>query len=519
MKKLIFKNTVSWSLLAAIMAVLVMSCEDENEASSPPVLTEVRNYAASPNDTLVTTLTTGQWVVLIGKHLKGVSQVYFGSIPAEANNTLFTDGSIVVQVPSIPFESVPSDRVNEITVVNSKGSSTFTIGIIGAPLITHVRNGEDTPNDTIVNSVFQGQQVNIVGYNLKNATEISFQGVAADLANIVYTDTSVIVKVPDNLSGSNASLAHTISYTTAIGTSHFAIKIIGPPLILFVSNENPIEGDSVFLFGDSFLGIQNLTFAGETISDYFVSEDATLIGFVVPALTQSGPVEITTLSGVFTTAFKVNDITTGAISNFEWDGLFNWDWWGGANLSVADASKNEGWISVFPEYNGNNGKFLTLHTGVLASGGGADWNTAVRITNSDAGVPWFTSTSSLEDEASEWALKFEFNVPEDWEGASLCIKTSNANYMVRYEPWQISPTKTQPVKTEGWTTLTIPLNAFRTNDTAQGDGKGTPATKVKDLFNMGSTSGVLLIYVHNYGSEDTETVFHAAFDNFRVVKR
>lgn len=518
MKKLLYTNIVSWSLVWT-MTILVMSCDDENEVSRPPVITEVRNYAPSPDDTVVTTLTTGQWVVLIGKHMEGVSQVYFGSIPAEINNTLFTDGSIVVQVPSIPFQSVPSAKVNEITVVNSKGSSTFTIGIVGDPIITHVRNGEDSPNDTIVNSVFQGQQVNIIGYNLRNATAISFQGVAADLADIVYTDTSVIVKVPDNLSGGDASLAHTISYETPIGTSHFAIRIVGPPLILFVSNENALEGDSVYLVGDSFMGIQDLTFAGVTISDYFVSDDGTLIGFVVPELTQGGPVEIVTLSGTFTTAFKVNDTATGAISNFEWDGVFNWDWWGGANLSVADASINEGWISVFPEYNGNSGKFLTLHTGVLASGAGADWTTAVRITNSDAGVPWFTSTSSLEDPASAWALKFEFNVPEDWEGASLCIKTSNPNYMVRYEPWQISPTKTEAVKTNGWTTLTIPLNAFRTNDTALGDGKGTPAATVKDLFNMASTSSVLLIYVHNYGSEDTETAFHAAFDNFRVVKR
>src|SRR5690606_24717854 len=174
MKKSISHHILSLSFLITLMTIFISSCEDENEVSSPPVVTEVRNYAASPNDTTVTTLNTGQWVVLIGRHLSGVSQVYFGSVPATINNTYFTESSIVVQVPSIPFQSVPTDKVNEITVVNSNGATTFTIDIVGEPIITHVRSAESAPNDTIVDIIFPGQQINLIGYNLRNATAIAF---------------------------------------------------------------------------------------------------------------------------------------------------------------------------------------------------------------------------------------------------------------------------------------------------------------------------------------------------------
>jgi hypothetical protein len=505
-------------LLIAAIAVFITSCEDELEVNDPPVITEVRNYAASPEDTLVQTINTGQWVVLLGNNLMGVSGVYFAGIPASINNALFADGSIVVQVPSIPFESVPADALNEITIANEKGAFIFNISILGEPVISRVRNFDSAPNDTILNAVFPGQQINIIGFNLEDATGIAFQGIAADLSNIIYTDTSAIVQVPEDLSGGDATLANTISYTTTIGTANYEIKIVGPPVILSVSNENPNEGDIVYLKGDNFTSIQSLTFAGEEISSFTVSEDGTIIEFIVPSLAQSGPVEITTLGGTFTSAFNVNDIATGAISNFEWDGAFRWDWWGGASLAVEDQALNEGWIGDYPEFSGNSSKFLALIVASLPAGGGADWSTAIRITGGNA-APWFPSVDNLSDQASTWALKFEVNISENWNGGTLVIRTTNGDYMVRYEPWQVSPTRTVDFKTDGWQTVSIPLNSFRRNDATLGDGKGAPIVTVNELFNTGSTTGDLLVYVRNYGTGDTKTGFRGAFDNFRVVRR
>lgn len=213
----------------AVVSLLLSACEKEE--LSPPVITEIRNYAASPADTAVQTLQAAQWVVVLGQNLGDVSQVYFGSIPATINHTLLTDGSIVVQVPSIPFDSVAREKVNIVTVVNGSGSASFTVNITGAPMISRVRNYASAPKDTVVNTIVPGQTINIVGYNLKKATKIAFQGVDASLAGVIYTDSSVIVKVPDSFTGADPLLANKITYGTAIDTTEYSIRIFDPAIL------------------------------------------------------------------------------------------------------------------------------------------------------------------------------------------------------------------------------------------------------------------------------------------------
>ncbi|MET7257233.1 hypothetical protein [Dyadobacter fermentans] len=230
MKKTLYtKICLTLFYCMATVSLLLSACEKDE--LSPPVITEIRNYAASPADTVVQTLQAAQWVVVVGQNLGDVSQVYFGSIPATINHTLLTDGSIVVQVPSIPFDSVARDKVNIVTVVNSSGSASFTINITGAPMISHVRNYAAAPKDTVVNTIVPGQTINIVGYNLKKATKIAFQGVDASLAGVIYTDSSVIVKVPGSFTGADPLLANKITYGTAVDTTDYSIRIFDPAIL------------------------------------------------------------------------------------------------------------------------------------------------------------------------------------------------------------------------------------------------------------------------------------------------
>lgn len=230
MKKILYKR-ICLTLFYCMAAVSLLLSACEKDELSPPVITEIRNYAASPADTVVQTLQAAQWVVVLGQNLGDVSQVYFGSIPATLNHTLLTDGSIVVQVPSIPFDSVAREKVNVVTVVNGSGSASFTINITGAPMISHVRNYAAAPKDTIINTIIPGQTINIVGYNLKNATKIAFQGLDANLAGVTYTDSSVIVKVPNNFTGADPLLANKITYGTAIDTIDYSIQIFDPAIL------------------------------------------------------------------------------------------------------------------------------------------------------------------------------------------------------------------------------------------------------------------------------------------------
>lgn len=230
MKKILYNPIYVLQLFCLVSVFALLSaCKDEDV--EPPVITEIRNYAASPNDTIVHTLNANQWIVIMGKNLRGVSGVYFGGIPALVNGVLTTDESIVVQIPSIPFQTVPRDKVNIVTIANSSGSVSFNIKITGEPIISYIRNYTESPNDTIVNSVAPGQYINLIGFNLEGATSINFQGVEADLANVIYTDSSVVVKVPDDFSGGDAAKANKITYTTRIGSSIYSIPIFDPAIL------------------------------------------------------------------------------------------------------------------------------------------------------------------------------------------------------------------------------------------------------------------------------------------------
>lgn len=231
MKKIIY-NRICFLLFSCMAGVLVLSsCEKDDDITSPPVITEIRNYAASPSDSLVDTLRAGQWVVVLGKNLGEISQVTFGSRPANINPTLTTNQSIVVQVPSIPFDSVARDKVNIVTVAGGGGSASFTINITGPPIIARVRNYASAPKDTVLNMVMPGQKINIVGYNLKKAVKIAFQGVDANLGGAVYTDSSIVVQVPGDFSGADPMLANRITYTTAADTITYFIRIFDPAIL------------------------------------------------------------------------------------------------------------------------------------------------------------------------------------------------------------------------------------------------------------------------------------------------
>lgn len=520
MKKIIYTQVHRLLFFCLAATLMLMSACKKNMVSPAPVITSVRNYAASPNDTIVKTVTAGQWVVVIGKNLGGVFQASFSSTSAKINSTFLSDTCVVIQIPSIPFQLVPRDKVNVITLVNEGGTANFAINITGTPIIARVKNAAASPNDTILKSIVPGQLINIIGFNLKTATNISFQGIAADLTNVAYTDSSVTVRVPAVLSGGDASLANTISYTTKYGAGSFPIKIIGPPIITNISYEIPKQGDIVYIYGNNFISVKNLSFAGTPITSYTVLAD-TIIKFTAPTLSNDGGlVIIETRAGTFTTAYKVNDVNfingggVGIIGNMEWGDYFGWPWWGG-NVSLTSSDPNSGWPSYNTDFGVGLGMYMEYKSDILNADAGNDGN-AFRMNDAKSG---WVPTANLGDPGTGWALKFEINIHKPWNGGTLCMKSSNGDYIARYEPWQITSSKTKPYTTIGWQTVTIPLSSFRAKDANLGEGKGTSITKVSDLLDPSSKNGGLLLYIHNYGTAPTATSFDGAFDNFRIVKR
>jgi hypothetical protein len=128
MKNILYNRLCILQLLCMVVILtFITGCKDDDDMRVP-VINEVRNYAATPDDTLITSLNDGQWVVLHGKNLGAVTQVYFGSIPATFNRAFLTDEMLVVQVPTIPFLSVPKDKLHIITAVSNGGTSKLLTG-------------------------------------------------------------------------------------------------------------------------------------------------------------------------------------------------------------------------------------------------------------------------------------------------------------------------------------------------------------------------------------------------------
>lgn len=403
MNKITFQQIYkSWPLfvLAMIFTCMQSACKKDTTGVAP-VITSVRNYAASPADTLVGTITTGQWVVLIGHHLKDAVQISFNGVPASINSIMFSDTSATVLVPAvIPFPSVPAESLNTIRYVTRQGATTFSFSI-AAP----------------------------------------------------------------------------------------------PPSITAVSNENANEGDSVYISGLNLFFIKDFTFAGTAITKFSESSDGTSIGFVLPKLTQSGPVMITTKSGTATTPYNVNDDKTGVLCNFDGINTFSWGT-GTDNSSVA-----------FP---GNRGYYAVLKNNVLPAGDGTWWDGGRSINTND--VQWIPA-DSLGVAIDDYAFKFEINVPAAWSGTSIyVIKGYSFDYLARYEPWQGTNGTVSPYTTKGWRTVTIPLSLFRTND-----GKGTAASNLTTLLGATAT-GAVNIQTKNFSGSPSASGLQAAVDNIRVVK-
>lgn len=373
----------------------------------------------------------------------------------------------------------------------------------GAPVITEVRNYEAAPNDTIVNKLMPGQWVVLKGSNLKDAVKIAFNGIAVDFNGGIFSDNYAVVQLPSVIAFPSIpeEKLNTIEVVTPNGSTIFNIDIVaGSPELTGISNENPVEGEVVTIFGTNLFLVNEVVFSGTTITDYELSDSGTSISFVMPNIVSGGIVSVTTASGTVSTVFNVNSATVEGFLNF--DGIGSMAWGTGTSNSST-------------EFPGNHGNYAILNNQVLSAGDGTWWGWE-RSINTGAGQ--WVPTADLSLDLDQFALKFEINVPGDWNGTSILIlKDYNWNFVARYEPWKVSASKTVNYTTDGkWKTVTIPLNEFRSKKDNI-DGTGDSASSLTELLGN-SGNGSMLIYTTNSGSTPTATAFRGAIDNIRIVK-
>lgn len=402
MKKIIIENRIL-QLCCILMTLLFVACEPDDE--NGPVITEVRNYAASPNDTVLQSLQPGQWVILTGHNLSGATQIVINGVTTDFNSSLFSDTYAVVQVPEvIPFPIIAAEMQNKITYVTAKGSTTFDFTIIA-----------------------------------------------------------------------------------------------GAPTFTGVVNENPIEGELVTIVGTDLFQTSELVFAGTIITEFTESDDGTSISFVMPNITTSGPVSITTASGSVSSFFNVNNYATDVLCNFD-------------NISPV------GWGTTVgedpDEFPNNNGKYGVLNVGILNPWDWGTWTNDRMIRTEN--LEWVDSTK-LADPIDSWAVKFEINVPDKWnKGTTLFVTSEKNDFRASFRPWRVSDNETIDFTTNGWETVTILLSEFHTGWDIDSDDAEL-ATSISQLLDSGGKAE-FAIYTMNVTDEESTTGLYAAVDNIRIVK-
>ncbi|MDR7209848.1 glycan-binding surface protein [Flavobacterium piscis] len=493
MKKILNKE-IRFLLMfcSVVFCILFAACNDESMGS--PVITGVKNYAASPNDTILhSVVASEQWVVIEGQNLQGATKISFNGVAADFNSSSFRSTSAVLKIPPMVFSTVDINKLYTIEYVTTEGSTTFEFHLgPAAPVITAISDVFAQPADSVY----------IYGSNLVLIKNLSYGGtpITSFKSNVSGSSVGFVMPSPAPVSGD-------VVIDGYAGMATF--KIAADPLIFAISNENAIVNDSVFVYGQYIKGIESFSFGGTAITSYKIDSNGNSIGFVLPSPPVKGPVSITTSFGSVTTFYDVND-TKGIGSLETCEGPDNWQWWA---ASLYSGDPGSGWPSYNSGFPGNKTRFLVMEKGPLAAGDGYPWGGSAILLNPVQWVP----EANMIDPVENYALKFEMNVPNDWNGGSMVIQSDITTYIYRGEPWRKSPTTTAAYKTKGWTTVTIPFTDFRKKDTNLGDGRGASMTHFTSLLGASGKSGFYL-HLHNYDAAPTKTGFKAAFDNIRVVK-
>jgi len=203
-------------LLLALFATVVFiqsGCKKDASSSSKgtPVITAIRNYVAHPGDSLLTSVGTGQWVVISGKNLKGALAINFDGVKASFNDAWFSDTSAIALIPAvIAFPSVPSDKLNTIQYITNHGQTTFSFPIVApAPSISGVSDESANPGDS----------VKINGLSFFFIKSVNYGGVDITSYKPSNDGTSISLAVPAGVTKG------TVTVTTKSGTATTAYNV------------------------------------------------------------------------------------------------------------------------------------------------------------------------------------------------------------------------------------------------------------------------------------------------------
>jgi hypothetical protein len=221
----------------------------------------------------------GTGVSIVGQGFSGTTQVKFGVVNA-IDFTINSDNLITATVPAGTATGRISIVTPDLTLVSL---TSFAI----VPQIDSLSPSRALP----------GSSVTINGGGFIGATSVKFGNVTAGFT--LLSPTSIKATVPAG------AVSSPVSVTTAGGTATSRTEFIVLPKIDSISPISGHAGIPVLISGSGFSRLISVQFNGNEVSFKVVSP--ILISLVVPQGARSGPIVVTTESGIATspTSFTV----------------------------------------------------------------------------------------------------------------------------------------------------------------------------------------------------------------------
>ena len=366
-------------LFVAVFSMTLTACSDDDNQGGQPEITGVKVLSDTINhsyDATYDNAGAGTMIAIMGNNLGGALKVYINDQSVYFNSTMNTDHSIIVTIPSekdgFKLSAFDSTIPDEIRVETTHGSAVYafkvtapgpqvqrlegaypresgdTVRLYGLNLVdvkkVYITDAQSAALDTTTWTDVPGNHYDVASYfDVKQDHHLNTETKAYETTSVLGVKLSS--EVPD--SGS-------IVVECAAGTSYVGFyKRPGKPVILSVSNDMPMIGETLVLTGREFVQVESVTYGDVTLdaSQFSVSEtqDSIFIPFAQKPSENSATEIIVTTPGGSATASRFYDYTT-LLATFDNDDATDNGWSPKATLvDGGTADGNYEYINVASE--------------------------------------------------------------------------------------------------------------------------------------------------------------------------
>ncbi len=415
-------------ILIALTGLLFFtnSCEEE---TGPPVITNVRTPDPATADSSVERAFPGDYIVIQGENLEGVTHIYFNNTEVPFSRMYVTNTNIILQIPSeIPLKGSDPSAPNEIRVVTPQGEASFSFKFLSPqPSIGFLFFDVPASVDT---------NIYIYGSNFYEVIKVVFtvNDQQIEVPQYEINDYSIInFRLPDG-----AQYDGTVVVITESGSDTLNFIPNPPPVITGVSRDLTVVGDTFTIYGRDFRNLDKVVFPGGVEVDksgLTINELKTEIMLTMPNAPASGDLKV--VRGDVEAVYP--DFNDRSLVLYDFDGIGNWVWRWNTDTALTGNLPYEGngvfyrFASTCPS-NANTGWYDEGANGLAFS----SW----------PNIPSATPVEKL-------AVSININTLLPWTDGWIQISFYANSYGYKLQPYL-----TAEVPLNQWITYTIPLKSF-----------------------------------------------------------